>query len=1364
MKKLLNNNPFLNDLSKSIKTYSEQFLSGQNKLNLPVNLTPNEAARIIQRTWRGKKVEVTIVNSPYFSYISLIHPKDEQRQLAEIMFGRHVAEQRYGARERVDNPNANTGEYYHRTGRISNLMIETFFQEFGIPDFDPEKKTYLPITLLQSNPIAETISLLRREYPDIDIKLMTKEPYAIGIIAFPNATTDNSQHSEQANQIQEKIKNMGLVASSWEIAQQIKQFTPDYIKERAAHQVQLDPKLPKTKDELLNSHIMIKLNGIALLSSKKYPTKVLAKCIQRLVRNLPQTNPQAIQRIALMIDLANTFYSKNYPRYAFCVYAIIHEISLALLKNTDSKVLDQEYADFYEESYNSLLKILGLDENKLKQSTFITAASTSGVSACAVAVRIVSKMKTEDNTTPKVKIFKPGYYELPNISNLPQTENTNEADVFMISAGPIVNPEGLTPGIDINQFVRRNIIRAKRTKPVSIVIDATTSLYKNIKLDPEVQKLVEYGKVSIIIHESHQKFGLLHSDQAQYGRVFGWCSNKHFNQSDLDVLKKDAKTDFDSHIDIRTGAFISSQCGEILEDIKSQHFTNGAILRNILIQSTLVDKNIVSHEDMLRNLDELYFLDCEEKTPDSYTSDLERAAFGVIDFRASFGHYAPTTTGVVNRRRLSPDASDALDSLVQACHIRLALEHTTKSKIDMLISGARDKDSLSLEEQIVLVGFLNTIITNFRLVPESFANVRFTPTIPTDEDKRQIINPAKNPKDILFFKVSEDSLRLGYCSYNNQFKQIEISDPQLLKMINDETITKPENKQYIRKYLHSLQQAAIPQNSSLAVLFAAVSNAVDCVQSLKNRQYVMNIHNWLYAIQDRVINQYKPQKPQMFINVIRNLYSLRVPLISSQLTILGQYPEACEFIRKCTDGPSIRAMIKLIVALNKSTAYLSKLNEAQFTLTLLEQIRQLYQMNVQLDEEQLNMISKHPEILGHIERCKNDSSAKALIDLAMLFNDDNDFLQKLENKTYITPMLNAVSRLYELNAPIERAQLTMLTQSPDVCQYIVQNCNHSKTANVVIKYAMVMGQSADFIQNLNDKQFIEPVLDAIAQLYTLKISATDDLVKMLNNQPEVCTYMKSITNSSLAKDILSAGLLIEKYAQEDKKNLDITPILDTIIHLRNQQKRSISKEILDTLIKHPGLCKHLKNIQDTTSINVILQLSMSINEPVDFARVLKNQDFMTIISKVYTTNQDILKELRSSPAKYKAAAESSKNYIQTSFAALFHFYNKENPNNEDKNILHNSIKRAKSSYAKVLGKDRSAQSQTVRYLLMLVTNFIASLTLGAAHAVNYTLTGTATFFSDTKSKRKLEKAHHELARDLENLSTDNNSSKPIKTR
>ncbi|CAM4426475.1 MAG: hypothetical protein LEGION0403_FIIPPAGN_01024 [Legionella sp.] len=123
-------------------------------------------------------------------------------------------------------------------------------------------------------------------------------------------------------------------------------------------------------------------------------------------------------------------------------------------------------------------------------------------------------------------------------------------------------------------------------------------------------------------------------------------------------MQKNSQDDFNRHVDMRIGAFISSICGSSLEEIKQQHFSNGALLRNLLIESLLSNKEIVTHKDMLTNMDQLYFTTSQHASFNNITRN-------IIEPRDSFGHFSFTKIGVGKYHRISADASDCIDCLIR---------------------------------------------------------------------------------------------------------------------------------------------------------------------------------------------------------------------------------------------------------------------------------------------------------------------------------------------------------------------------------------------------------------------------------------------------------------------------------------------------------------------------------------------------------------------------------------------------------------------------------------------------------------------------------------------------------------------------
>ncbi len=711
MKEFIQSTPALNDLVNYIRgkgvllkaSAKEEKASAKIQDTLTEKqqkFKENRAAKIIQRTYRAYKIKQKIGTNPYSFYLSMVDKEEKQRIQAQLLFGSHVAEIRSNSVHRINNPYIYSEARYHRDDDLYGVLLDNLIDSFNIDKVSRSTNDYVPVALLDNTPVED---IVRRYFPQTDPqpKIIKDAMHSIALVAIPHANL-------KSNEMKSILSICGLVASPWEIAINVKKPPYPLIKPEKINPV-LD--LITTKEALLNSKLFYKLQLIA--NSSKYTTNKLAKGLIQLLIDLPELNQNAIHRIALMIDITCLFHENNYPKFAFCLYTIIHEISLSLLQQKEIVHLEEDYSQFMHETEKVLLHTLGLKKEQLSKTTFFTSLAMSGTNAYVIAMHLAEKMKTKGEKQPTIKVYGTGYYEFEHITK--QTR-CSDADVFIISAGPVVNEEGIIPGVDINQLIKRKFIHSKRDKPLTVIIDATTALYKNLHLEPEVQALIVEGTLSIIIHESFQKFGLFHTDQAQCGKVYGLCGKESYAEEVLKELQENAQNDFNHHVDLRIGAYISKNCSQILEEVKQQHFANGALLRNMLTQTKLMEARVIQHPDMLSELDELYFVSFDPQKSKS----LEESAQRLIETRDSFGHFCTTQSTISDfidseeliQTRISVDASDIIDSLIQTSQIYLSNCYTKEELIEILIRNARESDSLSYDEQIISLALLNNIIDN----------------------------------------------------------------------------------------------------------------------------------------------------------------------------------------------------------------------------------------------------------------------------------------------------------------------------------------------------------------------------------------------------------------------------------------------------------------------------------------------------------------------------------------------------------------------------------------------------------------------------------------------------------------------------
>lgn len=174
-------------------------------------------------------------------------------------------------------------------------------------------------------------------------------------------------------------------------------------------------------------------------------------------------------------------------------------------------------------------------------------------------------------------------------------------------------------------------------------------------------------------------------------------------------------------------------------------------------------------------------------------------------------------------------------------------------------------------------------------------------------------------------------------------------------------------------------------------------------------------------------------------------------------------------------------------------------------------------------------------------------------------------------------------------------------------------------------------------------------------------------------------------------------------------------------------------------------------INHSQQLNTMAMLQEFFKEDrTDYLPLTRCPELYPAMTKIYETHHEILAHLAPAKTKHQLAVAHSPAYLKACFDALNTYAQTDAPQPQDKKILLESLDDAKNHYSKsVLADDQSQLSRIIRWMLKGVVNFIASLTLGAAHYINYQKTGTATFFAHTTSDNKLKQAHHELKKEME---------------
>lgn len=743
---------------------------------------PEHAARIIQRYVRTYLLKKKLNENPYGYYLSCIDRHEETRFLSEMMFGMRQAALDEASLEYVSNPFMDIFSGYHRTNnRHEGPLMQMLLSEFKVVS---DWYHYIPISQSRNAPFSDYLDAIKDKFPRLSnpVQWITSDKHNISILALSKQIDYFA-----VNRIRADISACGFVATLWEMAQNIKK-TDTTSNLHFLEKSERPMWLPTCHEALFKSAIMGRLRMIA--HDPNIVSQKLAQALLRLLKNTPQLSMQAIQRVSMMLEITHLFYANNYPKYAFCVYTVVHEISLALVQERSTPRIRKAYDEFLRESKQTFCNALEIEKTGL--NTF-AAPAMSGTNAYMLAIKLAHQLLLE--RPPTFKVVMTSYYEFENITPKSQQAD-DETDVFIISTGPILDVTGLVPGVDINLFIETHL-GASRTIPATIIIDTTTTLYRNLRLNQKARELISTGKLLIIIHESRQKFGLLHTDQAQYGRIFGVCSPLCYKIEYLKVIEENGFLDFMSHIDMRVGAFLSVQCSDILEDIKLQHFKNGALMRSLLTHAIEVS-DVIEHPLMSGGSDELYFLSFS----DVHAELLSDATENTVDCRSSFGHFHTVKTWLYKQVRFSADASDVIDTLIKSTQIFIGFFYSLKCLVPILIKYSRLlPDSLTLAQQICFLAMLSNI--SLTMAESGFKQadmVKLYAAMANIIDKCQDLKARSYTSNVVqYLGIFRQAIldRLEIVSWQqtviNKLRLIYLINPSL---INDKMLSLLKNKTY----------------------------------------------------------------------------------------------------------------------------------------------------------------------------------------------------------------------------------------------------------------------------------------------------------------------------------------------------------------------------------------------------------------------------------------------------------------------------------------------------------------------------------------------------------------------------------------
>lgn len=670
----------------------------------------SDAGKRILKFWHTYKLAKQILNDGYPAYLSLLQSseiKQDQREqksdtntLAAIMFGKTIAP--------VNPQDANMFPFinpyeknmgYHRTAKVSNIEIAKNLLASSVKKPNFNKYRYIPISLLHTTPIEAVMETYFDQNMKDHISVIKQKGEATGFLRVER--TSKTKH----NDMQFIFSTSGLIISPWQLA--IAATKAKLITHKEISDSDLNIKIPYLSDikKLKLSNEMAALKSIA--NHNENPTYFLAKSLYQLILALPEKdiNPGIVSRIHLFLSMAVMLYKKDYERFSLFVYTIVHEISLIGYEEIAKGRNLLTFEQFKHESIARINDIFDIDESRSTESkeeeknfTFLAAPAMSGSHAYVMALELAKKMTSCNN--PVISVEGRQYFEFDWLHD--KTRSTPNADIYIFSSGAMVFDDMMHHGININKIIRAILKQRNNilSKPITLIVDTTTALYKNLSIDNDLKKFIIEGDISILFCESHQKLHLLHTDQAQYGRVFGMLSNKTYSAHMINQFEKAAKQDFDTQLDMNIGAYINYHCSEMLEIIKQKHFENDEIIRHqVPIDYQLKE----SKEDNRIDGSIVGFTTCSGENKHS------KAAPRIFRKRDSFGHFTTTYSLFKNTTRISANASDEIDTKISANAFYLLSNNLNIEKViacfnKFLIN--MNKNKISINDEIELVSAL----------------------------------------------------------------------------------------------------------------------------------------------------------------------------------------------------------------------------------------------------------------------------------------------------------------------------------------------------------------------------------------------------------------------------------------------------------------------------------------------------------------------------------------------------------------------------------------------------------------------------------------------------------------------------------
>ncbi|MCC2667343.1 MAG: hypothetical protein K0S63_1259, partial [Gammaproteobacteria bacterium] len=375
--------------------------------------------------------------------------------------------------------------------------------------------------------------------------------------------TFNMMPAEELNGLE--IGKAGICRTKWQDA--IVRFKSDesrLLNTKTKEGVEILKKFSKTPREILCSKEFIMLyiigNNIEYekfnfsLHAQELCDMLTFVCQQPVLKNLNlleepiKTRVQDnLSRIYLFLCMLVYLHNNNHVKFGALIEPLVHEISLLVFEiialTQAPLITHQQFLRDIRKEFLGSANISGTF--KVNHATYpnihvLGYAANSGMHAYTLSLYITKIILGINAQTQGQHVFNdyrlhnehPAYYETRDSASkilkiariaspseiLKNGGNFQPPNIHIINVS-VLGYKAHTEGWDINKYFNQHIDLFNNGKQHVIIMDTTCVYYNYLALEEPLQNLINRGLLTIIAWESWQKFGLLGTDQAQFGRV-----------------------------------------------------------------------------------------------------------------------------------------------------------------------------------------------------------------------------------------------------------------------------------------------------------------------------------------------------------------------------------------------------------------------------------------------------------------------------------------------------------------------------------------------------------------------------------------------------------------------------------------------------------------------------------------------------------------------------------------------------------------------------------------------------------------------------------------------------------------------------